>query len=218
MYALGRLIYRYTTKNKGRTLFLGFSIIVSAAMIFFMQIFASDMSIDKEIRYNNLKGGKYTCSVYTKNEQYKEYAKDIDIVKNISCCLTTENYFTLNQQKDGKAELVGFEDNVDELMSFKLVDGIYPRNNNEIALDKFMLEDIENPPKVGDKIKLYRDTLDLELEYTLTGIFEHTNINDSNKGIFIAYVTLEDAKNFLKEHNGKKDGEILYEFLIETPN
>lgn len=217
MHAVVRLIYRYITKNKGRTLFIGFSIIVSAAMIFFLQLYLRDSSIDREIRYNNAKGGKLTCKVWTKDNQYMENIKDVDIVKNISYCLPIANQFNINHEQE-KFALIGFEDNIEELLNLKLAEGRYPENNNEISLEKRILDSMVSPPKIGEKIKISDDKSGIELEYTLTGTFDFIYELDESKEVAIAYIKLDEAKNFLTEYMGKKEREMLYECLIETDN
>lgn len=186
MKAVLSLILKYIRRNKKRSLFLGISIMISAALITSLTFTIDDFKREKEKEILEITGGDFDLQLVTSNE---ELLKDIDnfsFIEDKSDTIILSEHIKLNEKND--IQLVGIDNRGSDIFKFTLVDGRYPVSDNEIALDSWVINNLNPVPKIGDRINLnYEirkgeklkgqnrgklDIVKINEEFTLVGIFE----------------------------------------------
>lgn len=193
------LIPKNLWKNKKRTLIIGISIILAISLI-------TCLSIVKENLIGNLKeqciissGGDYDIKVYTK------YYSKIDMIRNDKLFkdVTVVNDVGVSkiENSDYKLDIKAYDDKAKEMLNFNLIEGKYPKNENEIALEKWVLDELDTKYEIGDKIKLQYSFIKSkndqikeetkEEEFTITGYFQYNDGSMNRRKIGMAYVPKE---------------------------
>ncbi|WP_291580985.1 ABC transporter permease [Clostridium sp. UBA6640] len=227
MKAVLSLILKYIRRNKKRSLFLGISIMISAALITSLTFTIEDFKREKEREILEITGGDFDLQITTSNN---ELLKDIDnfsFIKDKSDTIILSEHIKLNE-KNG-IQLVGIDNRGPDIFKFTLVDGKYPSSDNEIALDSWMINNLNPVPKIGDKINLTyeikegeklkgqnKDKLDIAKineKFILVGTFEQI---PKNENYAVGYVTKHYAENMLIAKGDYKKEDILHLIYIKV--
>lgn len=113
----------------------------------------------------------------------------------------TEN----QEEEDSTLQVYSMSNETLQFLKFKLKEGRFAQNENEIVISKYLTKDKKFNYKIGDTIKLSK-----EKEFTIVGIIERptnangddynprytgitTNVNSENK---LAYITLQNPKDY----------------------
>ncbi|GLC30053.1 ABC transporter permease [Clostridium omnivorum] len=181
-----QLTGRYLKANKKRSLLTLIGIILSVALISSIGLFFKGIQVSE---INSMKDtyGSYHLMYLDTNE---------DLVSKV-----------INNPKVGRYGFYGIGEGVKvsekltvnevvatdkalELMPYKAKEGKLPQNQNEAAIEKWVLSQIDKNAKVGSKIKFNNK------EYTLVGILEDV-VQDQmeNKGVILTKNNTIDKKN-----------------------
>lgn len=204
------LIPRYIIKNKKRIILMGIGIILSISLIVSLSIMVDALKKSSYKKMIDDAGGSYDISFETRNYTRLEELKKDKILSDISIVTTLGAHKILNTES--AIEISGYEENVTSLLNFQLVDGRYPSNEKEIAVEQWILDAMPEKYKIGDAIRLsysietlnskgIKSSKEVESEFVLVGLFEHINNTFKNKSIGKAYVT----KNFADKTLESKD-------------
>ncbi|MCM0648875.1 FtsX-like permease family protein [Clostridium swellfunianum] len=212
------IIPRYIIKNKKRIAFMGIGILLSVALIVSLSIIQESVTKTAYERMLEDSGGLYDISFFTRDyKTFKELEKD-PLVEKISIAASIGTH----KIPDSKVtvDIKAYDENITELLNFKLIDGRYPSKGNEIALEQWVLDGFSEKYKIGDTIKLshsieYR-TLDgkqlpeeAESDFVLVGTFQHTANQLGSKNTAKAYITKEFLQDNLKNQNLEYSGYIM---------
>jgi putative ABC transport system permease protein len=164
MRSYNEITYRYLKLQKKRTILAVLGIVLSVALI--TAIFTMAVSLrDKEIRnvikntgdfharFNNVTGDK--VAKISNNVDVESYA----VTSKIGTAIinkTSEKELQRNPGKEPYSYLIinAFDSAAFKSRPIDLKEGRYPQNSEEMIIDISSLENFENPPKIGDKIKL----------------------------------------------------------------
>lgn len=181
-----QLTGRYLKANKKRSLLTLIGIILSVALISSIGLFFKGIQVS-EINDMKDKYGSYHLMYLDANEDL--VSKVINNPK-----VSRYGFYEMGEgvQVGGKltvSEVVA-TDKALELMPYKAKEGKLPQNQNEAAVEKWILSQIDKNAKVGSKIKFNNK------EYTLVGILEDV-VQDQmeNKGVVLTKNNTIDKKN-----------------------
>ncbi|MFR1709022.1 MAG: ABC transporter permease [Clostridium sp.] len=175
-----------------------------------------DYKIKEDIDIN---GGNFDVRIQAKGYKNLDNLCKESIIDKLS--LVTPLGISRIESSKYSIDIKGYEENITGFINMKIVEGSSPSSDNEIALEKWILDYLPKKYEIGDKIKLdynlkYEGTNEFEAlkdsnEFTLVGIFEYTSALSSEVGK--AWVTRDFAEKKLVE-NSLKDKSILYEGYI----
>jgi ABC-type antimicrobial peptide transport system permease subunit len=215
------LIPKYIFSNKKRISFIAVGIVFSISLIIALNIMLDSLtksSVDEMIKFV---GGDYDIVCQRADENVIDTLnKDTDIEKK-----TVVAYLGQSKIPDTiySIELNGYEPNVTEIFNFKLSSGRYPKNNNEIALESWIVENMPQKFKIGDKIKLQTkktiknnkgkwEDIFLNHEFILVGTFNYIRGGENLTNIAEGYI----AKGYVESIFPPKD--IMYsEYFTINP-
>lgn len=181
-----QLTGRYLKANKKRSLLTLIGIVLSVALISSIGLFFKGIQVSE---INSMKDtyGSYHLMYLDTNEDL--VSKVINNPK-----VSRYGFYGMGEgvQVGGKltvSEVVA-TDKALELMPYKAKEGKLPQNQNEAAVEKWVLSQIDKNAKVGSKIKFNNK------EYTLVGILEDV-VQDQmeNKGVVLTKNNTIDKKN-----------------------
>lgn len=155
---------RYLKANKKRTALTIIGIILSVALISSIGFFLKSM---QAAQIQDIKNKYGSAHILYKKVDDNLVAK----VKNNPNVAQSGIYSvgeTLPFNEKFKVREVYGTDEALQLLPYKLKEGRFPKNNTEVAMEKWFLGTVKTGAKLGDKIKI------LNKEYTLVGI-----LNDS---------------------------------------
>ncbi|WP_454055601.1 hypothetical protein [Clostridium sp. Marseille-Q7071] len=205
------LIPRSLIKNKKRTLFISISIMLSAMLITSLSLTLSNYKKQKIENAKKQSGGHYYASCFEGGNP-----ESIKILKGEPSIDKFGTSIMMGYAEIGidgyKIELNGYDDVDTELLDFKLEKGQYPKNDSEIALEKWVLDKFKVKPTIGDTINLSYTFNYMkfendkqspavkagEKEFILSGILQNRidSIKDKKaKG----YLTIDSVKNILSQ-------------------
>ncbi|MEW8993897.1 ABC transporter permease [Clostridium sp.] len=199
------LVPRYIRKNKSRVFFMATGIVLTIALI--ISIFIMKEALIKAYKLKQIEalGGKYDISLVTRNYKAIENLQKDDLISKIS--IVTPFGTSKVENSKYSIDISGYEENIDELLNYKVLKGRLPKNDNEIALESWILDVLPEKYEVGDKIKLKsyleyigtnkRETIEKENEFTIVGTFEHIFTGNIEKEVGKAYVTRMFAEDSL---------------------
>lgn len=223
MIAVLKLIYKYIVKNKGRSLFIGITIMISAGLITSLALTIDDFKKEKLLELKDNCGGYYDGYVETKNQEYLKNLDNMSIIEDKSYTISLNNLMVINKKNPTNTMMcIGIDNNALSIFNFKFKEGRQPTKSNEIALESWIVKEMEIIPKVGDEITLSYEISGKDKgtknkvtdKFTLVGTFEYIEKYESNKNLGIAYVTLDYAKDTLMNKAGIDENEILYAYYI----
>jgi putative ABC transport system permease protein len=185
------LIPRNLIKNKKRVLFIAVGIILSISLIISLSIMLDTLKSSSFKRMVDDCGGDYDVLFYAKDKKDLEKLDKDLIVDKTSTFLKLGEYQVPNSKY--VLEVNGYEKNISEFINFKILKGRYPESNNEIAMEDWILNAMPKKYKIGDKLKLNLtignfQIVNIEEEFTLTGIFQYKFNTNQLKNTGLAYV------------------------------
>lgn len=219
------LIIRYLNKNRARTLFLGISIMISAALITSLNFTINDLKTEKRLERINGVGLDYDGAIITKSQKYLDNLNKMSIIEEKSSTIILSKPIKL--KKKHAVQLIGFEENCRNIFNFKLKEGRYPIKSNEIALESWILDSLDRVPKIGDKISFNYLIFDSEKskseegkssiynEFIVVGIFDHIAEYETEKNYSIGYVTKDYAKDKIVNKGRYEAKNIVYNTYIK---
>lgn len=206
------LTLRYLKASKKRTMLSIIGIVLSVALISTIGLFFYNIQLTqiKDIKQSR---GSYHL-------MYKEV--DEDLVNKIANNPKVSKYGLyyqgekINIDESLTVMDVKTTENAAELLPVTFSEGRFPSNENEIALEKWVLEDIDKQIKLGDKVKIS------EKEYSLVGIISNfVGTQEEDTGILLTKSDkLEETKSVLfvevsSKTNMKKAVSELYKLAEE---
>lgn len=208
MRSFWSLIPRSIFKNKKRIFFIAVGIILSMSLIISLSIMVEAL---KKSSYQSMvdnSGGIYDIIFYTSDKKGIEKLTQDPIIDKIS---TSVNLGTYNLPKTNYSlEINGYEKNIFELVNFRLLEGRSPKNDNEIAIEQWMLKYMPKKYEIGEKINLTSiikytnvqgktEEIKNENEFTLVGTFEYKFNTNGEKNKATAYVTKKYVEGILPQ-------------------
>lgn len=160
-----KLAFQYIKKNLSRSLSIILSISIGIAIILGAGV------INENVEKADIEGLRYELGNYhlkIKNID-KETIKNIDKEKNVE-------YTAIEQPQDGsnyKGQLLnitGINKNYLNISKSKLISGRMPQNTNEIAAEKWVLQNLGLEGEVGEKISLDLNGKKKKETFTVVGI------------------------------------------------
>ncbi|MCI9177698.1 MAG: ABC transporter permease [Clostridia bacterium] len=223
-------------RNKKRTIATITGIIIAIALICFVTTFINCFQ-SSMIKIAKKTVGNYHVSIadVTKDEIFllKERSTVDKIEKiGISQTIGAADYKTQNYSKQG-IRIEGYDDISLNNRDIQLVKGKLPKNENEILISSYLVNNANEPLEVGTKItldlqkvKLSIEKLDNKVEvkslepdgeerkeYTITGIIKQTNDELYSSNAYIAITKLDKV-----EHNRPYKITILLKNLKQLEN
>ncbi|MBU3144667.1 ABC transporter permease [Clostridium sp. CF012] len=208
-----QLTGKYLKKNKKRTLLTIIGIMLSVALISTIGLFFKGMQ-DAQIQDAINSGGSYHLA-FNKTDE-KLVSKIVNNPKVArSGLFTSSEEIKINDKL--AVYLITATDKALELFPYNAKLGRLPEKENEVAMEKWVLSNIDKDAKVGNKIKI------VDKEYTLVGILEdnvqnqiggnglilckNNNINKQNAALLIEISSKTNLKIAVRELRqlGEKD-------------
>ncbi|WML34133.1 ABC transporter permease [Clostridium sp. OS1-26] len=172
----GQLTGKYLKTNKKRTLLTIIGIILSVALISSIGLFF------KGIQNAQIDDAKNSYGSW--QLAFKEANKSLISKITNNPKVSRSGFYTVGEETklEGKltTDVIIATDKALELLPYKVKQGKFPENENQVAIEKWALSRIDKNGKIGDKIKVN------EKEYTLVGILEDSIGNQiENKGVLL---------------------------------
>lgn len=171
-----QLTGKYLKTNKKRTLLTIIGIILSVALISSIGLFFKGI---QNAQIDDAKNSYGSWQLAFKEANQSLISKITNNPK-----VSRSGFYTVGEETklEGKltVNVTIATDKALELLPYKVKQGKFPENENQVAIEKWALSRIDKNGKIGDKIKVN------EKEYTLVGILED-NIESQieNKGILL---------------------------------
>lgn len=208
------LIPRYILKNKKRIFFMAVGIVLSIFLIISASMLVDSIKNEYYKTVVDQTGGTYDVLLFTWNGSGLEELKKDSLVNKSTFATPLGKYEVPNSAYS--IDIGGYENNVTELLNFKLLQGRYPSGNNEIAIEKWVMEALPEKYDIGDKISLPSKlevmtangikVLENNNEFTLVGLFDHKSTAYGHKSVGKAYVTKEFAESIIKDKQVQYSG------------
>jgi ABC-type antimicrobial peptide transport system permease subunit len=217
------IIPRYIKKGKKRITFVALGIIVSMALIVSLGTISEAL---KESLYQKMKddsGGIH--DIYLATIGYVDFdrvAKE-EVVKEITTVWPIAKYDVPNTENI--LQISAFKENATDILNLELLEGRYPEKDNEIAIEKWILDLFPKKYEIGDKITIPYTIVHRgrgtefyyekgETEFVLTGTYDFTYRNWFYPKEGNAYITPEFGAKILNEkkltlQNVEADGYIM---------
>ena len=222
----------YIKKYISRSFAICFSIVLSIALIVGVGI------LSKSAKEADVAKMKYECGNF--HVRYKDLSKEqLDIVsknKDIQKIGLTSYYDSNNPDGDLMINIIRVNKEYIKSENSEIVYGKFPTKQNEIALEKWVLNNMRIEPKVGEKVTIDLYNKGKEETYTLVGILKDITKSKStgmmevflaldleNASKLDAYVTFDEKsdinnniKKIAKEANIKNDNVRKNNMLLES--
>ncbi|MTI49291.1 MAG: FtsX-like permease family protein [Firmicutes bacterium] len=197
------LIPRYMMSNKKRTFVTAISIVLSIALLASVGVIINGHT-NRMINNAEELSGKY-------HGKYRNIEVDL-LYKLKESSLLSKVGTTLDLGDSEKDEytisITGSDKVAAGLNNIKVMEGKFPEDKNEIAIEEWIYNKFYDDIEIGDKIKIkYTNTThmgeiierEVETEFILCGILENSfNSRASKQGK--AYVTIETANNIIPKY------------------
>ena len=209
MNILRTLAWKNLKRNKKRTIATIIGIVVSVALISFI------LTLIYSFQYSMLETTKRNVGNYhiridqTTTQKAIEFAKMTDKIEKIGISQTigAANYESQLNTKNGII-IDGYDEVSLTNRDINLIEGRLPQNEKEILVSNYLINNLEEPIKIGDqltldveKVKLIisNDGMQESLEpdgiervtYTVTGIIQQTRKEANTSNAYIAITKLE---------------------------
>ena len=209
MKSFWSLIPRSLFKNKKRLLFIAVGIMLSVSLIVSLSIMIETL---KKIAYPlaiDSAGGIHDATFYTSDKNALKQLENDPVIDKKTITLSLGVYKIPSSKYS--LEISGCDTNISEFLNLKLLQGEYPQNGNEIAIEEWILNSMPKKYQIGDKIKLstsleYRNLngkwqiLNKEHEFLLVGIFKHNFTSKVAQNTASAYVPRKYAEDILLKY------------------
>ncbi|WP_291580294.1 ABC transporter permease [Clostridium sp. UBA6640] len=161
---------KYLKHNKKRTVLTICGIILSVALITSIGLFMKSMQ--NTFIQDAIEGaGSFHIAIAKLNDS------DYDKIKNnpkIEKVGLKEQWDKISLKSSKSIELFKLDKNALELLPYKAIEGEIPKEDGEIALESWVLNYIDNTPKLGDTIKLQLQDGKIE-EFKITGLIKNNS-------------------------------------------
>ncbi|WP_346916351.1 FtsX-like permease family protein [Clostridium sp.] len=202
------IIPRYIKKGKKRITFVALGIVVSMALIVSLGTISEAL---KESLYQKMKddsGGIHDIYLGTVGYVDFDRVEKEEVVKEVTTVWPIAKYDVPNT--NNTLQISAFKENATDILNLKLLEGRYPEKDNEIAIEKWILDLLPKKYKVGDKITIpytigYRGRgteffyENGETEFVITGIYDFTYRDWFYPKEGTAYITPEFGAKILGE-------------------
>lgn len=132
-----KLAYMYLRKNKKESVTIIACIAIAITLILGVDIIAETMSLNEIQKARDI-AGYYDGTLETDKYRDIEKLKKIDDVDNIQ---TVKNLGEIVLENGLKTKLYTFDENYLKTLNYKLVNGRFPKNENEIVIDKTVIKE-----------------------------------------------------------------------------
>jgi ABC-type antimicrobial peptide transport system permease subunit len=202
------MIPRYIKKGKKRITFVALGIIVSMALIVSLGTISEAL---KESLYQKMKddsGGIHDIYLGTLGYVDFDRVSKEEVVKEVTTVWPIGKYDVPNT--DNSLQISAFKENATDILNLKLLEGRYPEKDNEIAIEKWILDLFTKKYEIGDKITIPYTIVHRgrgtefyyekgETEFVLTGTYDFTYRNWFYPKEGNAYITPEFGAKILNE-------------------
>jgi len=206
-----QLVPRYLFYNKKRTLAIAFSIIFSVMLLTSVGIIINSFN-EMTIKVKGQMYGKYHG--WYRNIEYDnlDKPKKLSGIRTVGTALKLGEY----QSEKYKLEIIGADNNALDMLNCKIVEGSYPQKLDEIMLEEWIINKMEQKPAIGDKISLDYEMVNIKgisfgkqkTDFILSGIMENS-YGSSATGKGKSYVTLQTAEEYIG-----KSGSAYIQYLV----
>ncbi|MEG0308259.1 MAG: FtsX-like permease family protein [Clostridium sp.] len=209
MKSFWAIIPRYIIKNKKRVVFIALGIMLSMALIVSLSTISDALKQSIYQKMVDDSGGVYDIDLYTRGFFNFERLKEDDVVEDITTVIPIGRYEV--PDTENVLEISSYENNVTDILNFELIEGRYPEKDNEIAVEKWILDLLPQKYNIGDKITIPYTTTYRgrntefyykkgESQFVITGLFKNTfrDYYAPNEGK--AYITPEYASELLRSN------------------
>lgn len=181
-----KLTGRYLRANRKKSILTVIGIVLSVALIATIGLFIKGIQ-DMEIENAKNIYGSYHIAFKAPSEKLISEIMNNPKVSRSGLFNITKG---IRVDKDLVVNQITATDKALELFPYKAKEGRLPENQNEIAVEKWVLEHIDKNAKIGDKVKFNNK------KYTLVGIIED-DVQDQidNKGTVLSKTNVIDQKN-----------------------
>jgi len=216
MQSFWGLIPRNIIKHKKRNFFMAIGIVLSISLITSLSIISESLN---NYIYESMvdgAGGIHDIDFITKTKYPFDTMKSDSVIDKFTVATPIGQYDIPNSQNN--IQIFSYDENATKILNFKLIEGEYPKTNNEVALESWILDELPNKYRIGDVIKLntvlqYTDggkkkVIENNHELKLVGVFEYIADSFSNKNMGRAYVTKDYGDEIIGEEKVEHFGYI----------
>jgi|GEM_PF-7020862 hypothetical protein len=209
MNVLRTLAWKNLKRNRKRTIATIIGIVVSVMLISFILTliysFQTTMIEDAKSRIGNyhIRIDETTTEIAMKFNQMQEKIEKTAISQTIGAA----DYETQLNNKQGII-IEGYDETALHNRDINLIEGRMPQNENEILISNYLINNMNKPVKIGDKLTLDVQKVKLtisnngleeflnpdgveKLTYTITGIIKQTRKEANTSNAYIAITKLE---------------------------
>ncbi|MTI70864.1 MAG: ABC transporter permease [Firmicutes bacterium] len=198
------LTFKYLKKQKQRTALTLLGIILSVALITSIGIFGESIKHGMVQQVLDLKG-KYHGTFDNLDDKEISILKKHTKVKNVGIQTPLGGY--RREDSSLTISIEGWDKNLIDMIGRSLLKGRWPRDNNEIVLERWLLEQLEIEPRIGNKFTWKYDmtyideegkwnNYESEAEFTLVGIMKDSPGGKAT-GSSLSLVSINTVKNLL---------------------
>jgi putative ABC transport system permease protein len=178
---------KYLSINKKRTMLTIIGIILSVALISAIGFFFKSMSAAQIEDVKSKYGSMHLIFMKADDSLVTKVKTNPNVLRS--------GVYSVGETKDIndklKAKEIFGSDEALALLPYKLKEGRFPQNDNEVAMESWFIGKIKNGAKVGENIKV------LDKEYTLVGILNNTTESQKD-GVGELFTKKENASNATK--------------------
>lgn len=182
--------FKYLKYNKKRSFSIIISIIIAVFFIFGIGTFG--ISIYNSFLNKAKANGDYVVVFNNVTNENYELLKENKTIDKL-CAIDNSSKVTITQKKSEDKTLVinEFSNFNQEVFSYNIYEGNYPKNSNEIIIEDLTRIFLDKEYKIGDNITL--NTEDEEKSYKIVGFY--TNANTSTRSNTLSAITIKDKDN-----------------------
>lgn len=193
MNIVSTLTKKHMLKNKKRTVVTILGIIISVAMFTAVTTFASSFMKMLQNDYNKMNGDWHVCYQGVDEDDISNLKQDSNTDTLISMYFVDIMYFDMNKEYNPDFNINAL-DQENFRKSVTLSEGEYPKNDNEIILDKYFLNAYNMQVELGDTIPLLTGTQ--SKEYTVVGYIDSYHLQTMKEGgMALTYATSQVISN-----------------------
>ncbi len=205
MKSFWSLSLKYIRKYISKSVSICIFIIISVFLITSVFVIKDGLIISRKENAINAAGGFYDILALCGDDYSPSKLDEFSFIKETSLVVP----FGQSKIENTKytISINGYDDNICNFLNFTNIKGKLPQNDNEIALESWIIDALPEKYNIGDKITLNsilqhtNNFGDIEIrntEFTIVGAFDHTFLGTSGENIGIGYVTKSFAESKLK--------------------
>ncbi len=203
MNVLKKLSIKNLKLNTKRTIGTIIGIILSTSLI--CAVISMGFNFQQTFLNNAIENGGY---YHLKISELEE--KDIEVLNRNRNISKISKIYELNYGKDENARIDIYSMDIDvfKSRSYKIVNGRFPKNENEIIVNDWFLSG--NDYRVGDTVEIptyKKEVFQKNQKYKIVGVFEQKEIGfgeyiittNEKSDVIDAYIVLKNPKNYKKD-------------------